>query len=349
MKTPTRSPERAPDELLDADEDERGPVDEEALLRAAREGVTDRDLRMSQKVGLSDDPPPDNEDGEGEDDDATAERRARTMGWKPESEWRGRPGAWVDARTFLERAYANRGINRQQTNVLTDTIEEQARKIAALEATVAESAKRQEESGKVLGDIWGRFQRADQAGYQRAMNDLREQRREAIADGDVEKVDQLDKKMADLKPPPSNAGQEQQQEKKPAAEEGGKKPVQPEVQAFIDRNPWFIDDTDLNAIVQTIHVRRLQTHKDKESLAENLQWVEDEVRKRYPEKFENEARRGRSTPRMTERRGSDGGDPPPGARKRFEDLPAEAQAACIRYEATIPGFTRKQYLETYDW
>lgn len=341
---PQRSPERMPDELLDKDDDEAA-VDEEALLRQTREDDEDRERRRSQKFDDHENRrEPSGDEG---DDDEEVERKARVLGWKPESEWRGRQGGWVDARTYLERSYRNRGIHKQQTDGLIDTIDELKRQNEELQREVRTSRQRQEESAEVLGQIWKRVQTSERAGYEKALRDLQAARREAIENGEVQEVDRLEKQIANLKPPEHKPAEREEGGEEEGGRPGGGKPLDPAIVDFIDRNEWYRNDAMLNTIAQSIHVAR-RKEKPNEPLAENLEHVEREVKRRFPEKFENEARRRGGPPTPSERRGRElDGSNSRGQKHTFNDLPPDAKAACERFERTIAGFSREQYVRDY--
>ena len=336
--------EREPDELLDREDDDELEEDGEEAERQARAQAADEERRRSQKVddygedNVHKPQDDDDDDGKGDDDesDAAVEARARTLGWVPESEWRGRRERWTPAREFLERAYVNRGINKEQTDKLINEVSE-------LRRQNAEFAERMKESGEVLGSIMSRFERADAAAYARARRDIEEDRRRAVEDGDTEAFDAAEEKLKNLKAPEARKPKEEE-DPGDGGEGGDPKPRDPAAQDFIDRNEWYRTDPTLNAVAQAIHVERGRTHKG-ETLAQNLAFVEEEVKRRFPEKFENQRRNAPDDPRPRERREEEGGSR---RRKRtVADLPPEARAALAKLKSQIKGYTDQQYLDHY--
>lgn len=86
-------------------------------------------------------------------------------------------------------------------------------------------------------------------------------------------------------------------------------------------------------------------------LRANLDQVAAEIKRRYPERFENPRRTApNGVGRPTGDRGRTG---KPG--RTFADLPPEAQAAADKFVRTIPPdrngkkYTREDYLATYEW
>lgn len=348
---PRHSLEREPDELLDREDDDTElNEDEEAERREdARREAEDRDRRLGQAAGDSDAAPGDEDDGDGTED---VERKARQLGWRPEKEWRGKSGGWVDAATFLERSYRNRKMNKENLDRLDEELQALKSSNEELRRQNEEFARRQEDSGKVLRAINERFVRADQAAYARARADLEREREERIEEGDVKGVREVEAKLGKLVPPPSAddgdaEGEEEDTPTKPPAK--GK--LTPDDQAVVDawrkKNSWFERDPFLNNQAQGIHVQ-LRKEQPELSLAENLDEVADLIREKYPERFENDARRAPDMPRGRERRGA-GHEERVKKGRSYEDLPREAREACDRFCREIPGYTRKDYLATYEW
>src|SRR5580698_4034130 len=108
----------------------------------------------------SDELPPEEEDAEAPD--ATVESRAREMGWKPLAEYRGPPGKWQPAADFIARGENILPIVRDQNRRLTE-------KVGKLEGEIAGLRLNAEEQLKALKEMREMGQRANQAGYDRAM------------------------------------------------------------------------------------------------------------------------------------------------------------------------------------
>ncbi len=109
-----------------------------------------------------------------------AEQKAMAGGWKPESEWEGDPDEWVSAREFNFRGE------------LMSRITSQGRQIGALEGKLGEAQKLISASDRVT-------QRLIKDAVEKTKRDLRSARREALAEGDAVKVDEIDEELDGLK------------------------------------------------------------------------------------------------------------------------------------------------------
>jgi hypothetical protein len=88
----------------------------------------------------------------------------------------------------------------------------------------------------------------------------------------------------------------------------------------------------------------LMTAKPGLSVAERLAEVKNRTKKEYPDKFGNPRREQASSvaePGAQPTRQKKG--------KTYDDLPAEAKAACDKYVRNIPKYTREDYVKDYDW
>ena len=136
-----------------------------------------------QQVTVEDLTPPPVVDEEGQttaapevDEETLAE--AKRQGWVPEEEFNGPEGKWVDAETFVKKGKEINALLRKDNEFLK-------REVAEMKSTMVEFKKFHAETEK--------------RAYERAMADLREQKKEAIAAGDGEKVLQVEDAMDELK------------------------------------------------------------------------------------------------------------------------------------------------------
>jgi hypothetical protein len=236
-------------------------------------------------------------------------KEAKRQGWVPQSEYSGPEDKWVDADTFVKKGKEINALLRKDNEFLK-------REVSDMKSTMMEFKKFHAETEK--------------RAYERAMTDLRDQKKEAISTGDGEKVLQIDDAIDELK-------SARQQEKAQAA-------VAPPPDAtFIqwsEENKWYTSDaqlkTDADMIGEVIK-RQNPTLIGEAFLSE----VTTRVKRMYPEKFTNSNRNrpspveGTTAPRATGKNG-----------KSFNDLPPEAKAACQKFEKSNL-LTREQYLKEY--
>lgn len=193
---------------------------------------------LEDDVDLMDEP--DEEDLDAPDDEpdeddppeieaVSDEQRARAMGWKPLAEFRGDPRQWVDFPEFLRKGDEELPILRDQNRRMAERLARTDGQMQALEARVTDA----ERIARTAGD----------AGYQRALGDLKRQQRAAVAEGDTAaydeievQIDAMEEERAKVFAPPARAA--------PAAAPGQQSPDDPAIQGFIAANAdWFSDPT----------------------------------------------------------------------------------------------------------
>ena len=255
------------------------------------------------------------EEGEVVDEPNPVEEKARRMGWVPKDDFRGDDAKWVDAERFVERGENELPIMRERMKKLDKTIVSLNSRIQSMNSTFGEYQTRQ--------------QKLEERAYQRAMKDITDRQRKAVESGDTTAFDAAEKEKLDLEPP--------------AAASGPAKPEEnTDYQEWVAENDWYLKDKEMQAYAATVstYVQTRDGLPDGKALYDA---VKEEVKLRFPDKFENKNRQ-RPTPVVG------GGDPPPPkGGKTFDDLPKEAKAQCLRFMKDIPGFTKKEYVESHEW
>jgi hypothetical protein len=233
-------------------------------------------------------------------------KEAKRQGWVPQEEYNGPEDKWVDADTFVKKGKEINALLRKDNDFLK-------REVAEMKTTMMEFKKFHADTEK--------------RAYERAMSDLREQKKEAISTGDGDKVLQIDDAIDELKaqkPVPSKATPQ----------------IDPVFVQWNEDNPWFGKDTELTEEANLIGevIKRKQPSLIGEAFLEE---VTKRVKKAYPEKFTNSNRNrpspveGTTAPKATNKSG-----------KSFNDLPPEAREACQKFEKN-GLLTRAQYLKEY--
>jgi len=337
-----RSPERAPDGT-DPDDDDNIDEDTGETSRMVETADNDDEREDDRAATHKPDDVDVAEDADADDDDDEVERKARLLGWVPEDEWRSNK-QWYPARQFLERGLANSSLNKRNMDKLIKANDELRAKVAGLEETVNDSRT-------VLTSINDRFKRVDKAAYDRAYRDIEQRRRDAVEAGDSQAFDEAEKQLLNLQKQEKPGDEESATEDKGGDDTGRRDKTRrvPVMAAWLDKNAWFDEHYDMSQAAQGIHGRLKQQHPNW-TLERNLEEVTKEIRKRFPERFESEDGDGtrRDTTTTETRRGGNGRSD--GRKGRtFSDLPREAQEACLMMIRTIPNFTKREYLETYDW
>ena len=243
-------------------------------------------------------------------DRAVQEREARSRGWRPKDQFRGRPEEWVDSDVFMERVQQVmpilKGELRRTTAELDETkglaqtlqhrLEEQQKEIDALKATGAAATADQERETLVAGIM---------------------QAREA---GDTRSDILLSAKLAALEGRPAPT---------PATKPN---PPAPEVQTrdspifkeWVEENSWWNDDPVKRATATGVAQKLAAEHR-LEGLTprERLDMIASETDKYIG------VRKAMPTSRVNGSRPTGGGQPS-GAGKGWDDLPANAKAQAMR-------------------
>ena len=246
-------------------------------------------------------------------DTVALEREARSRGWRPKDQFRGKAEEWVDASVFMERVQQVmpilKGELRRTTAELDDTkslaqtlqrrLEEQGKEIEALKKVGAAAGVEQQRETLIAGIM---------------------QAREA---DDVRSDIVLSAKLAALEatpaPPPAK--------EPPAADPSTATRDSPIFKEWVEENSWWNDDPIKRATATGVAQKLAAEHRlDGMTPRERLDLIASEtdkyigVRKQMPTPKVNGAR-------PTGTRGSGGND---GAGKGWDDLPAAAKAQAMR-------------------
>jgi len=228
--------------------------------------------------------------GESGEPEVSAEiiAKAEKMGWTPKDQFKGDPAKWRPADEFVERGENMLPLLRAQSK-------RQEREIAELKASMRE-----------LGEY---HSKTAQREHERALQQLRQERADAIAKGDGVAFDKVDAQIADLRTKVETQQKPQQQSE------------DPDFKDWLSRNRWG-EDPKLQKIGAAIAETMVEDGESARGMA-LLDLVTAEMKRRYPEKFEN--------PRRNAAPSVEGGSGPrKGGGKTFADMPAEARAACER-------------------
>jgi hypothetical protein len=235
-------------------------------------------------------------------------KEAKRQGWVPQEDYNGPEDKWVDADTFVKKGKEINALLRKDNDFLK-------REVSEMKTTMMEFKKFHAETEK--------------RAYDRAMADLRDQKKEAISTGDGDKVLEIDDAIDDLKTrkPETVAARTSNQ-------------PDPTFVQWNEDNTWFGKDTELTNEANLIG-EVIKRQNPTLIGAEFLDEVTKRVKKMYPEKFSN-SNRARPSPvegTTAPKASSKGG-------KGFNDLPPEAKAACQKFEKSNL-LTREQYLKEY--
>lgn len=194
--------------------------------------------------------------------DEEAETKARSLGWRPKEEFNGDDDKYTDAKTFLDKANTNIPMLR-----------ENARKIEQRNHRLEEQLKSMEEK---LSALTKRADEADKAGYERAVREIEARQRKAVAEGDIDEYDNLQKQKENL-----NIRTVPQSE---PTNQGLSTSEQIAIQVFEANNPWYRADEELADDMNGFLLGIKSKHPEM-PLSEVIERAKERTMKANPEKF----------------------------------------------------------------
>ena len=236
------------------------------------------------------------------------ETEALAMGWKPRSEFKGPDDKFVDAAEYVERGKTIMPFLRKE-------LAGAYKKIEGLEKAVKTSIQH--------------ISKAEQRAYVKARADLDAELAHYAAAGDAANAKAVTDEIVALE--------------KDVIAKADDPETPPEMQAWMDENPWYGTDDEMSAACDVIGRKVFNEGiTGKAQIAE----VDKRMRAKFPHFFAKPENPNRKLPGAVE-----GGGQSPRARggKTYADLPPEAKDMCRYYEANIKGFTRDKFLKNYDW
>jgi len=185
---------------------------------------------------------------EGAGDSNPIEERAAAMGWQKDFD--GDPDDFIDAKEFIRR------------KPLFDKIEGQKRELKEIQKAL-KLLQSHHESVKIVE-------------YQRAIENLKAEKKVALEEGDADRLIAIDDQIADYKA----------EEK--AAKVAANKPaeVDPRFTQWVSENKWYANDGELRSVADEVGLAHSRANPDK-SPDEVLEYVVSRVKKLYPDKFRN--------------------------------------------------------------
>lgn len=245
------------------------------------------------------------------------EERASTRGWMPKEQWveaGHNEEDWKPAKVFIEHG-------------------DMIGKIRSLE-------KRTAEADRALQFLHQKNQQIYQTGYDAALKQLRSEKRQALAEGDLVKADEIDERIDLTKqelhkavntPPPIPKQQQ----------------VDPEHVEWLQRNSWYNDGV-MQKFADALAIEYINVNKGQVSANDVRDFVEKEVKKEFSHKFK----------KTTTAAPSPDGDGRSGSGQTkgtaLDSRLAKAKAEMSEEERSImktmirsTGLTEKKYLELY--
>jgi hypothetical protein len=221
---------------------------------------------------------------------------AREQGWVPKEEWKGPEDKWRSLDEFLEVGERIKRTHKDLRNELNG------------------QKKANEELKDAVKQLIAGQEAIRRAEREKTIKELKEARREAVADGDVVKVEQLDdaieKEKAQAAPKPKQQGPD------------------PAVKEWITKNSWYgPHNPQAMAFAEALDRSNAQAGVP---VADSLSMVETEVKKRFPELFMTQTQQPRR-PAPVETAGN---SRPKNKAKSLSDLPEVVQGIAKEFAAS---------------
>jgi hypothetical protein len=179
------------------------------------------------------------------------EEQAVEAGWVPKEEFNGEEHKWVDAAEFLRRGE------------LFKKIESQSKELKDVKRALLE-----------MKDLHSKVREVE---YKRALESLREQKKAALVDGDADAVIAVDEQIDLVK--------EEQRQLAQAPREEASGQDHPEFVEWTNKNKWYVDNQPMKAFADALG---RDFARQGLSPVQVLKRVEEEVRKEFPNKFQNQ-------------------------------------------------------------
>ena len=260
------------------------------------------------------------------------EKEARIFGWVPKEEFRGSDDDWVDAEVFVKRGKEINPILRKNNELLMKKLDEKAKEIDSIKASVEEFKKFQKDS----------FERKT-AEYEIQIAELKSKKREAIAEGNGDAVVDIDDQIDSLKEAQREAKAEAKAKAEVPPPAQASIPDDPELQSWLGRNQWFGSDTEMTDMANGLgsSVRKQFPHLTGREFLDKL---DDKIVEYFPHKALGKKAKGSTVDSTGNVRGGTSS-----GKKSYDTLPDDAKKACDRFIKQGWIKSKQEYVDSYDW
>ncbi len=257
------------------------------------------------------------EEGSSTSEPTAAERAASLQGWVPLSEWKGDPTEHRSAREFLDRGELLTKIKSQSNEIQQVT--------------------------KIVQHLSEHNKMVYQAGIEAGIKQLKEQRKEALKEQDIDavtaiedKLEQRQDELARVKATPLPQVQTPQQG------------ATPEFQTFLQRNNWYLSQASKRHWAHGVAIEFAKSNQNATE-AQVYAFVETEAKREFPDLFKTNTGAPPS-PNSGGRQSAGGGTSKPSS-KAFDELIAsfpEDQARVAKDMVKRGYVTKEKYVEDYN-
>lgn len=291
-------------------------------------------------------------------DGREVEARARRLGWVPQEEFKGVPGAWLPPAAYIEKV-ENDNATLRSKNRAAD------KRLQAMGEQLAEVQRQNAEITAALREVVDANKTNAQKAYAKGRADLERELRGAVADADVEKFDRVQAEIAALDRDAAAAARPASK----AAATPDRPPATPQpdpvAAEWARSQPWFNGPESIHAAMTSFavaeHGRLLKERPDME-LSENLDEVTRRVQARFPDQFGDDDSAEEPPPPPPPPRtrqaaspvGRPGTAPSRTREKGWNELPDDAKAAYEKQSKYVnkgmppeKQWTREQFAKEY--
>lgn len=180
------------------------------------------------------------------------EQVAIDQGWKPKEEWEGDPDDWRPAKEFVERGELFSKISGQNNEI--------------------------KELRKALNYLVDHHKKVKETEYSRALTELKAMKKEALVEGDPDKVVEVDEAISQLK-------EQQKSVEANSQEVQGNRQPSPMFVEFVKHNTWYISDPEMKEFADEVGIGYFNTHPGA-SEADTYKHVLSRVQKQFPDRFQ---------------------------------------------------------------
>jgi len=246
-------------------------------------------------------------------DESQLEAEAMKQGFNPNYDGENKK----TPKEFLEVAINHNHVLKERNEKLSTDYDEMKSEFESLKGQLS---KQQENTQKLI-----KFQEEQKKkAVEKAVKALKAERKEAITEGDHERVEQIDQEIDEQK-----------------AETTSDNGVDPDFEDWRKANAWYDSDPIIRAEANE-YARIYATSGEFKTPEDVRNAVTVKMKRVNPELFEN--------PKKKEPAEVEGGRPSPTkkSKKSYEDLPADAKKACDEFVAE-GLMKREEYVSMYEW
>lgn len=254
-----------------------------------------------------------------------AEHRASTLGWMPKEKWveAGHEETdWKPAKVFLEHGDMIGRIRNQSKE-----IDDMRRALSFAQTQNVQVYER---------------------GYQQALLELRQEKRAALAVGDLVKADEIDEKIVATN---NQINQIKQQTQVLSQAAAPKQPqVDPEHLEWVARNPWYNTSSTLAAAADRMAQDFIKERNGQTTASEVRSYVERQMKEEFPEKIAPRPKAAPSPDSESRSTGSNRSASSGSLDSKLSRAKADMtdeQRSIMKTILKSTGMTEKKYLELY--